>query len=83
VIRRPPGVGAFQFVVMATLRAGQLIRGCRPRVDGAHKAIVTAQLEVSEGKVTQLLDEPVLIGEAAVDNGAPVEYQAIPAVQTT
>jgi DNA-directed RNA polymerase subunit K/omega len=46
-------VGAFQFVVLANLRAAQLIRGCRPRVDGAHKAIVIAQIEVAEGKVVQ------------------------------
>jgi hypothetical protein len=48
----------FQFVVLSTLRAAQLMRGCEPRVDGAHKAIVTAQLEVSEGRVAQLIDQP-------------------------
>jgi hypothetical protein len=48
-------MGAFQFVVLSNLRAAQLIRGCRPRVDGLHKATVTAQLEVSEGKVSELL----------------------------
>jgi DNA-directed RNA polymerase subunit K/omega len=53
VIQPPPGVGAFQFVVLANLRAAQLIRGCRPRVEGAHKAIVIAQIEVAEGKVMQ------------------------------
>jgi hypothetical protein len=54
MINRPQNVGAFQFVVLATLRAAQLMRGCTPRVDGVHKATVTAQLEVSEGKVLQL-----------------------------
>jgi len=54
VIQRPPGVGAFQFVVLSTLRAAQLMRGCRPRVDGVHKATVIAQFEVAEGKVTQM-----------------------------
>ena len=53
MIQRPPGVGAFQFVVLAMLRSAQLMRGCRPRVDGIHKATVTAQMEISEGKVTQ------------------------------
>jgi len=53
VIQRPPGVGAFQFVVLSTLRAAQLMRGCRPKVDGLHKATVIAQLEVSAGIVTQ------------------------------
>lgn len=53
VIRRPPGMGAFQFVVLSKLRAAQLMRGCRPRIEGTHKATVIAQLEVSEGKVNQ------------------------------
>jgi hypothetical protein len=60
VIRRPAGIGAFQFVVLASLRAAQLIRGCQPRVEtGDHKVIVTAQHEVAEGKVTQSVDIPV------------------------
>jgi DNA-directed RNA polymerase subunit K/omega len=71
VIRRPPGMGAFQFVVLAKLRAGQLMRGCRPRVDSSHKPTVIAQLEVSAGKVTQLMpDKPngtSAIGVAVVE----------------
>ena len=54
MIPRPPGVGVFQFVVLSSLRAAQLMRGCPARVDGMHKAIVIAQLEVAEGKVTQI-----------------------------
>lgn len=49
-------MGGFEFVVLATLRAAQLMRGCRPRVDGAHKATTTAQVEVAEGKVSRLLE---------------------------
>jgi len=64
VINRPEGMGAFQFVVLATLRAAQLIRGCRPRVDGTHKATVTAQVEVAEGKVTQLVGVPAAPSES-------------------
>jgi len=56
---RPNGVGRFQFVILASLRAVQLTRGCRPRVDGGHKNTVTAQLEVSQGKVMQELAQPV------------------------
>ena len=60
MIRRPPGIGAFQFTVLASLRAAQLIRGCEPRVDiGDHKIIVTAQHEVAAGKVIQAVDLPV------------------------
>ena len=68
MIQRPEGVGAFQFVVLATLRAAQLIRGCTPRVDGMHKATVTAQLEVAEGKVMQVFTRP-----DAVILPAPIE----------
>ena len=73
MIQRPPGMGAFQFVVLATLRAAQLIRGCRPKVDGTHKASVTAQLEVAEGKVAQLLEPPVAVGEAVSTMRVPLE----------
>lgn len=51
MIRRPTGVGAFEFAVVAGLRAAQLMRGCTPRVDSTHKVIMTAQIEVAEGKV--------------------------------
>jgi hypothetical protein len=54
VILRPPGLGAFKFVVLAGLRAHQLQRGCIPRVLGTHKLIMIAQSEVAEGKVTEM-----------------------------
>jgi len=60
VIQRPAGMGAFTFVVLSTLRSTQLIRGCLPRVDGAHKRTVIAQIEVAEGKVMQLLAPAVV-----------------------
>ena len=59
MIQRPAGIGTFEFVVLATLRAAQLMRGCRPRVDGIHKAAVIAQLEVAQGKVTAMVYEAV------------------------
>ncbi len=60
MIQRPAGMGAFTFVVLSTLRSTQLIRGCLPRVDGAHKRTVIAQIEVAEGKVMQLLAPAVV-----------------------
>lgn len=54
MILRPPGLGAFKFVVLSGLRAHQLQRGCLPRVLGTHKLIMIAQSEVAEGKVTEL-----------------------------
>ena len=75
-MQRPAGIGAFQFVILASLRAAQLMRGCVPRVDGMHKTIVIAQLEVSQGLV---------IGGSALDaiGGAPADLvttAAVPAV---
>jgi DNA-directed RNA polymerase subunit K/omega len=52
--RRPDGMGKFQFVVLSALRAAQLKRGCTARIDGDHKATVTAQFEVAAGKVPQI-----------------------------
>jgi DNA-directed RNA polymerase omega subunit len=55
MIQRPPSFGAFEFVVLSTLRAQQLLRGCTPRVeDRDHKKCVIAQSEIAEGKVIQL-----------------------------
>ena len=51
MIHRPVGMGAFEFVVLSTLRAAQLMRGCRPRVEGDHKPTIIAQCEIAEGKV--------------------------------
>lgn len=53
-VRRPEGVGAFQFVVVSALRASQLMRGCIPRVNGSHRATVIAQLEVATGKIREV-----------------------------
>ena len=59
VVHRPTQFAAFEFAVLAGLRAGQLARGCTPRVTCAHKVTVTAQLEVAEGKVVrQINGEP-------------------------
>jgi hypothetical protein len=51
-IRRPDNIGKFAFVILATQRAAQLMRGCTSRIDGGtHKAIVIAQGEVAAGMV--------------------------------
>lgn len=58
MIRPPHAMGTFQFVVLAALRAGQLTRGCQPRVDGDHSTAVRAQREIAEGKVIQAVGPP-------------------------
>ncbi len=61
MIKLPLGMGKFEFVVLAKLRAAQLMRGCIPRVEGGHKHTVTAQYEVAEGKVAQLVPVPAVV----------------------
>ena len=51
MVHRPIEINAFEFVVLAGLRATQLTQGCTPRVTGAHKVTVIAQMEVAEGKI--------------------------------
>jgi DNA-directed RNA polymerase subunit K/omega len=53
LIHRPSTIGTFEFVILASLRAKQLLRGCVPRSEGGHKAVVIAQLEVAEGSVAR------------------------------
>jgi DNA-directed RNA polymerase subunit K/omega len=53
--RRPAGLGAFEFVVLSTLRAVQLMRGCTPKIDRrSHKLTVIAQSEVAAGLVADV-----------------------------
>ena len=55
MVKRPVHMNAFEFVVLSSLRAAQLMRGCTPRVTTSRKMIMTAQLEVAHGKVGILL----------------------------
>jgi DNA-directed RNA polymerase subunit K/omega len=59
---RPSRVGAFEFVVVSTLRAAQLMRGCTPKVEcGTHKHTVVAQHEVATGRVARIAAETLTI----------------------
>jgi hypothetical protein len=55
MVLRPDGMGRFEFVVLATLRARQLACGCLSHVDDVHLRAVTAQLEVAGGHVVRLV----------------------------
>jgi DNA-directed RNA polymerase subunit K/omega len=55
MVKRPVHMNAFEFVVISSLRAAQLMRGCTPRVTTSQKMIMTAQLEVAHGKVGMLV----------------------------
>jgi len=58
MVRRPNDMNAFEFVVLSALRAGQLQRGCTPRVEQSPKLAVTAQHEVAERKVLPVRAAP-------------------------
>jgi DNA-directed RNA polymerase subunit K/omega len=47
-------MSTFEFVVVSSLRAAQLTRGCTPRVESTHKIITTAQMEVAANKVSRI-----------------------------
>ena len=53
MVTRPASFNAFEFTVVCALRAKQLISGSTPRVDGHHRATVTAQMEVATGHVAR------------------------------
>ena len=62
MIQRPETLGKFEFVILATLRAAQLMRGCTPLIAaGEHKATVTAQNEVALGKIVNVGTIPVVV----------------------
>ncbi len=54
MVQRPHSTNAFEFAVVASLPAAQLMRGCTPQVTSTHKVIITAQLEVAAGKIAKL-----------------------------
>lgn len=49
---------AFEFVVVASARAKQLLKGCTPRVEGTEKPVRLAQREVAEGVVRKVDEKP-------------------------
>ncbi|HTI44170.1 MAG TPA: hypothetical protein VL693_20225 [Vicinamibacterales bacterium] len=53
MISRPPHLAAYEFAVVAALRAQQLLAGCTPRLGGEHSAAMMAQMEVAEGCVAR------------------------------
>lgn len=52
-VLRPARFNAYEFVVIAALRAKQLLAGCTPRLAGDHSAATMAQMEVAAGCVAR------------------------------
>lgn len=59
VVTRPDDMNAFEFAVLAGLRAAQLHRGCTPRVDRSPRVAVTAQREIAARKVLRSPAAPI------------------------
>ncbi len=53
MVSRPIRINAYEFVVVAALRAKQLIAGCTPRLEGDHSAATMAQMEVAAGCIVR------------------------------
>jgi DNA-directed RNA polymerase subunit K/omega len=59
MISRPRHLNAYEFAVVAALRAQQLMAGCTPRLCGEHSATTMAQMEVAEGCVARSVEDVV------------------------
>jgi len=57
VVNRPINFNSYEFVVVSSLRAKQLLAGCTAHVDGEHTAAVKAQMEVAGGHVVRSHDD--------------------------
>jgi hypothetical protein len=57
VVNRPPSYNSYEFVVVASLRAKQLLAGCTPHVEGDHNAAITAQMEVADATSVRCGDD--------------------------
>jgi len=53
MVTRPANVNAYEFVVLASLRAKQLMAGSVRRIESDCKATTMAQMEVSRGLVAR------------------------------
>ena len=63
MVHRPADTNPFEFIVVASLRAAQLMRGCTPLVEPASRVITTAQLEVAAGKIARVVDHVPPVAE--------------------
>jgi hypothetical protein len=70
-VHRPVHLNAYEFVVLSSLRAQQLMAGCLPRLTGDHRATIMAQMEVADGCVSRDNEPLVPAVTATTILGAP------------
>ena len=54
MVIRPPHLNAYEFVVVSSLRAKQLLAGCVAHFDEPHNAATMAQMEVAAGRIARV-----------------------------
>jgi DNA-directed RNA polymerase subunit K/omega len=57
MVNRPREYNSYEFVVVSSLRAKQLLAGCVAHVEGEHTAAVKAQMEVAGGHIGRTADD--------------------------
>ena len=57
MVNRPRDYNSYEFVVVSSLRAKQLLAGCVAHVGGDHTAAIAAQMEVADGRVARCADD--------------------------
>ena len=57
MVNRPREYNSYEFVVVSSLRAKQLLAGCVAHVDGEHTPAIKAQMEVAGGHVVRSPDD--------------------------
>ena len=58
MVERPAHLSKYEFVILSSLRAVQLLQGSTPRITSAHKRVIIAQMEVASGLVVRADDLP-------------------------
>ena len=53
VVNRPRHYNSYEFVVVSSLRAKQLLAGSVARVEGTHAPAIIAQMEVADGSIAR------------------------------
>ena len=57
MVNRPVTYNSYEFVVVSSLRAKQLLAGCVSQVTGDHTPAIKAQMEVRDGHVARCGDD--------------------------
>jgi DNA-directed RNA polymerase subunit K/omega len=60
MVERPAHLSKYEFVILSSLRAVQLLQGSTPRITSVHKRVIIAQMEVASGLVVRADDLPPL-----------------------